>query len=286
MFDVDEKPLVSVVIPCYNYGKYIDETIQSIENQTYPNWEVVIVDDGSTDPSTINVLEKYKNIPKFQVCSIPQSGPSAARNFGINVAKGNFILPLDSDDLIHADYLSEAVSAYRKNSNLGIVYCEAKFFGSMKGKWNLPEYKFPEILLDNCIFVSAVFRKSDWYEVGGFNANMKNEWEDFDFWLSLIEKGRTVYRIPKVLFYYRIGHASRSSRSLERFLPLYMQLYENHRQLYLDNMEYLFQRHLTAKALEEEFLILRKSSIIYSFVKFLISFLKFLSFLKRKLFNI
>ncbi|MGJ4751294.1 glycosyltransferase [Leptospira kmetyi] len=286
MFDIEENPLVSVVIPCYNYGKYIDETIQSIKNQTYSNWEVVIVDDGSTDPYTVTVLQKYKNMPGFQVCSIAQSGPSAARNFGISVAKGTFILPLDSDDLIHEEYLSEGISAYRKNSDLGIVYCEAKFFGSIKGKWNLPEYKFPEILLENCIFVSAIFRKSDWSEVGGFNTNMKNEWEDFDFWLSLIEKGRFVYRIPRVLFYYRIGHASRSSRSMERYLPLYIQLFENHRQLYLDNIQYLFQRHLRAKALEEEFLILKKSFIVYGFVKFLISFMKFVSFLKRKFINI
>ncbi|AXR61671.1 glycosyltransferase family 2 protein [Leptospira mayottensis] len=279
-------PLVSIVIPCYNYGRYIHETVESILRQTYKNWEVIIVDDGSIDPFTISIIEEYKNKSGFTVLSIPRSGPSTARNIGIDTAQGEFILPLDSDDMIHEDYLLEAISAYEKNPSLGIVYCEAEFFGSIKGKWNLPEYRFPNILLDNCIFVSAVFKKSDWKEVGGFNENMKNEWEDYDFWLSLIEKGGKVYRIPKVLFYYRIGHSSRSQRSLNHFLPLYMQLYENHKELYLKNIQFLFQRHLEAKRLEDEFLILTKNPFVYSFIKVLITFLKHLSLLKRKFLNV
>ncbi|EKP05238.1 glycosyltransferase-like protein, family 2 [Leptospira kirschneri str. 2008720114] len=266
-------PIVSVIIPCYNYGKYIEQTIQSILKQSYKNWEIIVVDDGSNDEYTIEKLKELKK--KYTVIKIDKSGPAAARNIGIEAAKGEFILPLDSDDMIHPDYLLEAISAYEKKSSLGIVYCEAEFFGSIKGKWNLPEYNFPEILLDNCIFVSAVFRKSDWKEVGGFNENMKDEWEDYDFWLSLIEKGREVYRIPRVMFYYRRGHVSRSSRSMETYLPLYLQLFKNHRRLYIENAEVLFMRHLKARELEEQFLILTKNPIIYGIVQFLVRCLKF-----------
>ncbi|EMS85285.1 glycosyltransferase family A protein [Leptospira noguchii] len=266
-------PLVSIVIPCYNYGRYIHETIESILKQRYKNWEVVIVDDGSNDEYTIEKLKELKK--KYTVIKIDRSGPAVARNIGIEAAKGEFILPLDADDMIHSDYLLEAVSVYEKNPSLGIVYCEAEFFGSIKGKWNLPEYSFPEILLDNCIFVSAVFRKSDWKDVGGFNENMKDEWEDYDFWLSLIEKAREVYRIPRVMFYYRRGHVSRSSRSMETYLPLYLQLFKNHRRLYIENAEVLFMRHLKARELEEQFLILTKNPIIYGIVQFLVRCLKF-----------
>lgn len=275
--------LVSVVIPCYNYGQYIDEAIQSILAQTYKNYEIIIVDDGSTDENTLETLKKYQDT--YIVKRIDRSGPSVARNIGIELAKGEFILPLDADDLIHKDYLMEAIRAYEENPSLGIVYCEAEFFGSMHGKWNLPEYKFPDILLDNCIFVSSVFRRSDWKDVGGFNANMKNEWEDYDFWLKLIEKGRSVYRIPRVLFYYRRGHVSRSSRSLDRFLPLYMQLFENHRQLYLENIQVFFTRHLKAKELEDQFLILTKNRTVFGFIKLLAKALRFMSVLKRKFLN-
>nr|AAL49457.1 unknown [Leptospira interrogans] len=270
---MNNTPIVSVIIPCYNYGKYIEQTIQSILKQSYKNWEIIVVDDGSNDEYTIQKLEELKK--KYMVIKIDKSGPAAARNIGIEAAKGEFILPLDSDDMIHPDYLLEAISAYEKKSSLGIVYCEAEFFGSIKGKWNLPEYNFLEILLDNCIFVSAVFRKSDWKDVGGFNENMKDEWEDYDFWLSLIEKGREVYRIPRVMFYYRRGHVSRSSRSMETYLPLYLQLFKNHKRLYIENVKVLFMRHLKARELEEQFLILTKNPIIYGIVQFLVRCLKF-----------
>ncbi|EQA61168.1 glycosyltransferase family A protein [Leptospira alexanderi] len=265
--------LVSVIIPCYNYGRYIHQAIKSVIEQNYKNWEIIVVDDGSDDEYTIEELEKLKKI--YTVIKIDRSGPAVARNVGIAAARGEFILPLDSDDMIHKDYLLEAMSAYEEKPSLGIVYCEAEFFGSIKGKWNLPEYRFPDILLDNCIFVSAVFRKSDWKEVGGFNENMKNEWEDYDFWLSLIEKGRDIHRIPQVMFYYRRGHVSRSSRSIESYLPLYLQLFKNHRQLYIENIEILFMRHLKARELEEQFLILTKNPIIFEIVRFFVRCLKF-----------
>ncbi|WP_061224118.1 glycosyltransferase family A protein [Leptospira weilii] len=265
--------LVSVIIPCYNYGKYIHQTIKSVIEQNYKNWEIIVVDDGSDDEYTIKELEELKKT--YTVIKIDRSGPAVARNVGIDAAKGEFILPLDSDDMIHKDYLLEAMSAYEKNPSLGIVYCEAEFFGSIKGKWNLPEYRFPDILLDNCIFVSSVFRKSDWKEVGGFNENMKNEWEDYDFWLSLIEKGRDIHRIPQVMFYYRRGHVSRSSRSIESYLPLYLQLFKNHRQLYIENIEILFMRHLKARELEEQFSILTRNPIIFKIVRFFVRCLKF-----------
>ncbi|TGM96651.1 glycosyltransferase family 2 protein [Leptospira yasudae] len=278
-------PLVSVIIPCYNYGRFVEETIQSIVQQTYSNWEIILVDDGSDDRQTLETLEKIRDTyPNVTLLRIDKSGPSKARNFGIKHSKGEFILPLDSDDKIHSCYMEEAIGAFNENLSLGIVYCEAEFFGSMKGKWNLPEYKFPDIILENCIFVSAFFKKADWEYVGGFSENMKNEWEDYDFWLKLIELGRTVYRIPKVFFYYRRGHVSRSKHNLELFLPLYLQLFTNHKQLYLDNIHLLFQRHMRAKELEEQIYVLSKIPLLWEFIKFLSRSLTFLALVKRKFF--
>lgn len=106
-------PIVSVIIPCYNYGKYIEQAIQSILEQSYKNWEIIVVDDGSDDEYTIEKLEELKK--EYAVIKIDRSGPAVARNVGIEAAKGKFILPLDSDDTIHSDYLLEAISAYEKN---------------------------------------------------------------------------------------------------------------------------------------------------------------------------
>ncbi|MCG6167628.1 glycosyltransferase [Leptospira sp. FAT2] len=281
-------PQFSIVVPCYNYGQFIEETIDSIRKQTYTDWEIIIVDDGSDDEYTLHTLRKLSEEQEnLTLLRLPiNSGPSKARNFGIENAKGKYILPLDSDDKINPSYLFEAISVFNKNPRIGIVYCEAEFFGNLRGRWNLPEYRFPDILLENCIFVSAIFKKSDWKQVGGFSSNtMKNEWEDFDFWLKLIERGVQVYKIPKVLFCYRVGHTSRSSRSIQSFLPLYMQLFENHKNLYVNNIELLFRRHLEAKELEETFLVFTKIPLLFAIIKALSRFLKAVSVFKRRLFN-
>ncbi|MBM9577275.1 glycosyltransferase [Leptospira sp. 201903070] len=281
------KPLFSIIIPCYNYGRFLEETIKSVQMQTYDNWEIILVDDGSDDEETLKILKRLpdENL-HLSIVAIPRSGPSQARNIGIGKARGKFILPLDSDDKIHPDYLNEARVAFERDPKIGILYCEAEFFGGFRGRWDLPDYRFPDILLENCIFVSAVFRKSDWKKVGGFSKNtMESEWEDFDFWLKLIERGLKVYKIPKVLFYYRVGHTSRSSRSIQSFLPLHMQLYENHKNLYIDNIEILFRRHLRAKELEETFLILTKLPVLFKLIKGLSISLKFLSAMKRRIVN-
>jgi glycosyltransferase involved in cell wall biosynthesis len=234
--------LVSVIIPCYNYGKFLPETIESIEKQTYSNWEIVIADDGSTE-DTLKVLAAYQNHPKIRILYLENGGPSRARNKAIDAAKGKYILPLDADDLISSTYLEKAADLLDSKSKLGIVYCEADFFGSMTGKWDLPEYKFPNILLDNCIFVSSVFRREDWIRVKGFDETFE-EWEDFDFWLKLISLGREVYRIPEILFHYRKGHVSRSVRTNLEFIPVFERLIKNHRELYSDNTIFFIRKIL------------------------------------------
>jgi hypothetical protein len=93
------------------------------------------------------------------------------------------------------------------------------------------------MLLDNLIFVSAFFRKKDWEAVNGYNLNMKYCYEDWDFWLSLVELGRKVYRIPKALFYYRITNASMmSSATDDQIIAMRIQLFRNHEELYISSM--------------------------------------------------
>jgi GT2 family glycosyltransferase len=128
-----------------------------------------------------------------------------------------------------------------KDSTIGIVYCDAEFFGKKKGKWHLPEYHFPAILLNNCIFVSAFFRREDWVTVSGFDESMRDEWEDYDFWLKIIKLGRGVYKIPETLFFYRRGHDSRTKKSGLEVLPLYRKLYTNHSDLYKENVMYFLE---------------------------------------------
>jgi glycosyltransferase involved in cell wall biosynthesis len=240
-------PKFSVIIPCYNQGRYLDEAIASVLAQTYQDLEIIVIDDGSTEPETIEVLQNYQQ-PKTRIIRTDNQGVAQARNLGISQSRGTYILPLDADDKIGNSYLEKAITLLESNQKLGIVYCEAEYFGDRQGTWPLPEYKFPDILVDNVIFCSGLFRKSDWETVGGYKSNLIYGWEDHDFWLSLIELGCEVYRIPEVLFFYRQKADSMSRRmTKEHYIYSYTQLFHNHPQLYSQNIKAIFSALVTLK---------------------------------------
>ncbi|HME44412.1 MAG TPA: glycosyltransferase [Syntrophorhabdales bacterium] len=227
---------VSVIIPCFNDGAYIDEAVDSVLAQTYQDFEIVIVNDGSTDPRTNDILSNYSR-PKTRVIQTTNQGVARARNRAIEEASGEFILPLDADDKIGKEYLKEAVKVIDGDPDVGIVYCLAEFFGDKTGLWELPPYSLEGLLLDNLICNCALFKKRDWEAVNGFNSNMKYCYEDWEFWLSLVELGRKVYRIPKVSFYYRITDGSRQrSATEEHMVDMRVQVFRNHENLYLENI--------------------------------------------------
>lgn len=225
-------PKVSVIIPCYNQGAYLEEAVNSVLDQTFQDFEILVVDDGSTDAETIRMFENYKK-PKTRVIRTNNQGLSAARNNGVCQAKGDYILPLDADDKIGPGYLEEAVRILDLYQEIGIVYCEASYFGVIEERWDMPEYSLDKILNHNVIFCTALFRKADWEAVGGYNINMVYGWEDWDFWLSLINRGNKVYRIPKVHFFYRIREAS-MVQAMNEDKQFFMRLHAilNHRDLY------------------------------------------------------
>ncbi|MBD2139547.1 glycosyltransferase family 2 protein [Anabaena sp. FACHB-1237] len=232
---MNSSPMVSVIIPCYNQGEYLYDSVSSVLAQTYQNFEIIIINDGSTCPHTIKILHNFHQ-PKTVVIHTHNQGLVCSRNNGIKIARGKYILPLDADDKIGNTYLQEAVELLENNHNLGIVYSQAEFFGNKTGKWELPKYQFPHILLGNVIFCSGFFRKSDWEKVGGYNPSMIYGWEDYDFWLSLIELKRDVVCIPNVLFYYRQHSLSMTnSMTEEQILYTFNQLFKNHTSLYREN---------------------------------------------------
>ena len=202
--------IVSVIVPVYNSVQYVDETINSIVNQSYHNLEIVLIDDGSADGSgKICDIWKFKD-NRIKVIHTSNNGPSKARNIGIENSNGKYILPVDSDDLINPKYIEKAVNSMARNDDIGLAYCQAEFFGAETGRWDLPTFSIREMLITNCIFSTALFLKSDWAKVGGYSEEMKYGFEDYDFWLSLISIGIKVYQIPEILFYYRKHSGSRT----------------------------------------------------------------------------
>jgi len=200
-------PLISVIIPCYNQAQYLDECLQSVLDQTYQNWECIIVNDGSPD-HTEEVANKWlEKDPRFRYIDKENGGLSSARNAGIAIAEGEWILPLDADDRIGNLYLELASLEF--NKDYSIIYSEAEFFEGKKGRWNLCEFSVNEMAKQNCIFCSAFFRKSSWEKVRGYDINLIYGLEDWEFWISIIRKVSTnVYKIPEICFYYRVKNVS------------------------------------------------------------------------------
>lgn len=239
---MNTNPMVSVVMPCYNDGRYIQESVASVKAQTYPDVELIIIDDGSDDSDTLAALDALAKEANVQVLHAAHVGPSAARNTAIREARGKYILPLDADDTIDPTYIEKAVKRLESHKDTGVVYCEADLFGAQSGKWDLPAYSFESMLFDNIVFVTALFHKADWEKVGGFNENMKAGMEDYDFWLSILGEGKKIEQIPEVLFHYRIKDSSRTSQFQQdpsRIKETYHQLFDNHRDFILAHADVL-----------------------------------------------
>lgn len=230
---------VSIIIPCYNQEKYIQEAILSALNQTYKNIEIICVNDGSSDNSNKiikNLADKYQNI--IFVDLKENKGVINARNIAIDKSSGEYILPLDGDDTIEKTYIEKAAKILDDNPQIGIVYCIAQKFGDKNGIWDLPEFNFDNFLFDNCIFNCALFRKSDFYHAGKYKENIKNGCEDWDLWLSILELNLKPYKINEVLFNYRQIKNSRNKLSNQND-DWKKTLIKNHLDLYLNNKYFI-----------------------------------------------
>lgn len=226
------EPLVSVIMPCYNQANYLQEAVDSVLNSSYKNIEIIIVNDGSTDPQSIQILNKFK-APKSKLIHQKNKGVIIARNVAVENSQGKYILPLDSDDKIHPEYIKKSVSVLEQNENIGIVGCITELFGKKQGLFDFPKYKFPDILKGNVLVASCMFRKEDWQKVGGYNPNMIYGLEDWDFWLSIIKTGKNVFQFDEVLFYYRQNDVSRTTKlNCSYKAKMLFQIIQNHIDLY------------------------------------------------------
>ena len=210
MFD---KPTVSVIVPAYNVSKYIQDALTSLEKQTFSDFEVLVVDDGSTD-DTAAVVEKFtQRDNRFQLLKKQNGGLSSARNYGIRHARGEYIALLDGDDVYHRDKIATHVARLYNQPDVGVVYSASQTirddgkptFISLSGK---PVHSNPMLALLCKNFVghgsNAVFRRCLISEVGEFDENLRS-WEDVDLWLRIAatQKWR-FYREKRVLCYYRV----------------------------------------------------------------------------------
>jgi glycosyltransferase involved in cell wall biosynthesis len=202
------KPLVSVITPCFNQGRYLEEAINSLLGQTYFNWECIIINDGSSDDTEKIALDLVTKDNRLKYIFQDHKGVSAARNNAILESSGKYILPLDADDLISQNYIEEGVTTLEEDDEINIVYCAAEKFGLQNGIWDNRNFDLKIMAYENMIFSTALFRRSDWDRVGGYE-DLLEVGEDWDLWLSIIETGGKVVKLPFTGFYYRVHERSK-----------------------------------------------------------------------------
>jgi glycosyltransferase involved in cell wall biosynthesis len=210
----NNKPLVSVIIPCYKQAVYLPDALDSLLAQTYVEWEGIIVNDGSPD-NTEEVATAYLQKDKrFVYLSKSNGGISSARNVGIAQAKGEFILPLDADDRIGQTYIEKAIDVFLTAPATKLVYCKAALFGIKECAWEVSYAGYRNLLQGNSIFCSSLFRKADFLKMGGYDETMLYGYEDWEFYIRLLDDESIVRQLPEVLFYYRVKEISRNTSIL------------------------------------------------------------------------
>lgn len=228
----NKKPLVSVIVPCFNQGKFILETLESVCKQTFTNFECIVVNDGSTDDSLVKMKGFCEDDPRFHYIDKFNEGVSVARNTAIRQSRGKYILPLDADDKIAETYLEKTVGYIEQHPEVKLVCTNTRLFGAKKTDYELPEYEYRREICRNILVCTALFRKKDFEKTTGYNPLMVKGLEDWDFWLSFLKEEDIVHRIDEPLFFYRMKYDSRNRNSFKSYARIRQQIWENHKDIY------------------------------------------------------
>ena len=236
--DDNNKPLISIIIPCYNDDLYVEQAVNSAINQTYPNTEIIIVDDGS-NLETKKILNRLKD-KVDKIITQKNQGVCVARNNGIKKSKGNFILVLDSDDFFEAKFLEISLKAINKNNAIGLVTCFANVIDEKGTHLYLSKPTgagVDEVLYNNNAMGSCLFSREVWEKVGGYDLNMKNGYEDWEFNVSVAKLGYKVEVIKEVLFNYRYKKVSRNKEANKYQKEIRKYVFTKHKDLGIRNYD-------------------------------------------------
>ena len=224
------KQLVSIITPCYNDAHYIHLPIESILNQPYENFEMIIVDDGSTNTKTLQILKQIRH-PKISIIHQENKGLPSARNTGIRAARGEYILPIDADDKITPICLTRSVEILNSRPDVAMVYGNYRTFGDEERFITTGKFNTYRILFSNYFVVGSMYRRSAWEDVGGYTESMEG-FADWEFWIKLIEKGWRLEKVKEVLFMYHKHGVSMVSNSHKNFRRIIAQIHSLHPHLY------------------------------------------------------
>lgn len=244
-------PRVSVVVPCFDLGEFLDEAVDSVLRQTFTDLEVLVVDDGSSDPATVALLDRYDR-PRTRVLRAAHAGASAARNRGIREARGEYLSAFDADDVLEPAFLEKTVAALDADPSLTFASCWLRAFGDEAWEWK-PERCDLATLLGECTVLGpALVRRRAVVDAGGYDEALGERGdEDWDLWLTLLERGHRGTILPEILLRYRRRHGSLGARAVRP---------ENH----LGLVEYLVRKHAASYERHWDEVLLRKEAEIAS----------------------
>jgi glycosyltransferase involved in cell wall biosynthesis len=229
-----QNPQISIVIPCFNLGRYLHEAVESVLMQTYQRLEVIIVDDGSTDGFTAWLLQNFDR-PKTSIVRQANAGLAATRNRGIARASGRYVCCLDPDDRLRPEFFAEAVRVLEREPDVGFVSGYFQMFDERDDTFRYGSCEFPDLLVYNQAIEPALFRRDAWEKAGGYCETFTASGiEDWDLWISFLELGYRAHVIPEVVWEYRIRPDQMSTAMYEpdRWGRIVYELVQRHPQSY------------------------------------------------------
>lgn len=233
---------VSVIIPAYNAAGTIEECLASVAASHYSPLEIIVVDDGSTD-TTFQIAADYaQRDSRVRVLRQENTGVCKARNRAIGQSTGDYILPVDADDMIMPGLIATAAAMLDADKRVKVVQPRAEFFGARSGEWRLPPFSLPVLARRNIIPATAMYRRTDWERVGGYCEGIIAR-EDWDFWISVLKDGGNVVRTPEVMYRYRIAAQSKRVRDRKLFKHVLRTLNSRHADFFERELGGPLRRH-------------------------------------------
>jgi teichuronic acid biosynthesis glycosyltransferase TuaG len=238
-----ERGLVSIITPMYNGAKFVGETIESVLWQTYGNWEMFIIDDGSTDAGPDIVRQYAAEDRRITLLSQNNAGSAAARNNGIRHARGQYISLLDSDDTWKEDFLEKQLKLMKEKNAL-LVYSSHTRIDAQSNEVLKPFIVPPKVtykdLLKNCYIscLTGVYDASVYGKVY-LREEMKSLRDDYVYWLEIMKKVKVAYGNKEVLANYRMLDSSASRKKQKVIIPQFKVLYKVEKIGLLKSMYYL-----------------------------------------------
>ncbi|MRG93438.1 glycosyltransferase family 2 protein [Polyangium spumosum] len=203
---------VTIVIPCFNHGRFLADCVGSLERQTHRRWRAVVIDDASTDGETPALADAVRS-DRVEVVHLAENmGRAGARNVGIERAESEAVMSLDADDKLEPEHLARTVPVLLSDPRCGIVYTDYEYFGARQGTARGKPFDRDLLYVDQYIFAGSLFRKSAFAKTPGYRSEFNIGNEDWDFWLSIVEAGYTASYVAEPLYAYRVHEGSWTSQ--------------------------------------------------------------------------